>query len=113
MMESYNGIGIQNINVADLASGVASFFVVAIGGTIIGKGAYCKLSRFDFVTVYGFRCNLGIFDWPGHKVHRPCTSYRAYLHFRDGIFSLLERGNFPYEWDFGVSMTSFSFVVFK
>ncbi|CAD7087970.1 unnamed protein product [Hermetia illucens] len=36
MMESYNGIGIQNINVADLASGVASFFVVAIGGTIIG-----------------------------------------------------------------------------
>lgn len=36
MFESYNSIGISNIQIVDIASGVASFFVVAIGGTIIG-----------------------------------------------------------------------------
>ncbi|XP_062545664.1 sodium/hydrogen exchanger 3 isoform X5 [Armigeres subalbatus] len=36
MFESYNEIGASNIQVVDIASGVASFFVVALGGTIIG-----------------------------------------------------------------------------
>lgn len=37
MFESYNEIGASNIQVVDIVSGVASFFVVALGGTIIGK----------------------------------------------------------------------------
>lgn len=37
MMEVYNEIGISNIIAQDIASGVGSFFVVAIGGTVIGK----------------------------------------------------------------------------
>lgn len=36
MFESYNEIGTSNIEVIDIVSGVASFFVVALGGTIIG-----------------------------------------------------------------------------
>lgn len=36
MFESYNEIGTANIEVIDIVSGVASFFVVALGGTIIG-----------------------------------------------------------------------------
>ncbi|XP_062707286.1 sodium/hydrogen exchanger 3 isoform X10 [Aedes albopictus] len=36
MFESYNEIGANNIEVVDIVSGVASFFVVALGGTIIG-----------------------------------------------------------------------------
>ncbi|XP_058819487.1 sodium/hydrogen exchanger 3 isoform X12 [Topomyia yanbarensis] len=36
MFESYNEIGTQNIEVIDIVSGVASFFVVAVGGTVIG-----------------------------------------------------------------------------
>ncbi|XP_058446953.1 sodium/hydrogen exchanger 3 isoform X6 [Malaya genurostris] len=36
MFESYNEIGTQNIEVIDIVSGVASFFVVALGGTVIG-----------------------------------------------------------------------------
>ncbi|XP_021700611.1 sodium/hydrogen exchanger 3 isoform X4 [Aedes aegypti] len=36
MFESYNEIGASNIQVVDIVSGVASFFVVALGGTIIG-----------------------------------------------------------------------------
>ncbi|XP_050321058.1 uncharacterized protein LOC126753563 isoform X17 [Bactrocera neohumeralis] len=36
MMEVYNEIGISNIIAQDIASGVGSFFVVAIGGTVIG-----------------------------------------------------------------------------
>lgn len=36
MFESYNEIGASNIEVVDIVSGVASFFVVALGGTIIG-----------------------------------------------------------------------------
>lgn len=37
MFESYNDIGTSQIQVIDIVSGVASFFVVALGGTIIGK----------------------------------------------------------------------------
>lgn len=37
MFESYNEIGTSNIEVIDIVSGVASFFVVALGGTIIGR----------------------------------------------------------------------------
>lgn len=36
MFESYNEIGASNIQAIDIVSGVASFFVVALGGTIIG-----------------------------------------------------------------------------
>ncbi|XP_030380614.1 sodium/hydrogen exchanger 3 isoform X12 [Scaptodrosophila lebanonensis] len=36
MMEVYNEIGLPNINAQDIASGVGSFFVVALGGTAIG-----------------------------------------------------------------------------
>ncbi|XP_055640834.1 sodium/hydrogen exchanger 3 isoform X12 [Toxorhynchites rutilus septentrionalis] len=36
MFESYNEIGSSQIQVIDIVSGVASFFVVALGGTIIG-----------------------------------------------------------------------------
>lgn len=36
MFEAYNEIGTANIEVIDIVSGVASFFVVALGGTIIG-----------------------------------------------------------------------------
>lgn len=35
-MEAYNEIGPQNLKPGDIASGVASFFVVAIGGTTVG-----------------------------------------------------------------------------
>ncbi|KAM7352982.1 na[+]/H[+] hydrogen exchanger 2 isoform 5-T7 [Cochliomyia hominivorax] len=36
MMEAYNSIGISNIIAQDVVNGVGSFFVVAIGGTVIG-----------------------------------------------------------------------------
>ena len=36
MFDSYTAMGIENIKQTDLLAGVASFFVVAIGGTIIG-----------------------------------------------------------------------------
>ncbi|XP_065577785.1 probable Na(+)/H(+) antiporter nhx-9 isoform X2 [Artemia franciscana] len=36
MFDSYTAMGIENIKYTDLLAGVASFFVVAIGGTIIG-----------------------------------------------------------------------------
>lgn len=37
MMEVYNEIGLPEIMAQDIASGVGSFFVVALGGTAIGK----------------------------------------------------------------------------
>jgi solute carrier family 9 (sodium/hydrogen exchanger), member 3 len=37
MFEAYNEIGVENIAVGDIFSGLASFLVVALGGTIIGK----------------------------------------------------------------------------
>uniref|UniRef100_A0A7G3AYQ4 Sodium/hydrogen exchanger n=2 Tax=Lutzomyia longipalpis TaxID=7200 RepID=A0A7G3AYQ4_LUTLO len=36
MMDSYSEMGISNIQAVDIVSGVASFFVVALGGTFIG-----------------------------------------------------------------------------
>uniref|UniRef100_A0A1L8DUV4 Sodium/hydrogen exchanger n=2 Tax=Nyssomyia neivai TaxID=330878 RepID=A0A1L8DUV4_9DIPT len=36
MMDSYSEMGISNIQAVDIVSGVASFFVVAVGGTFIG-----------------------------------------------------------------------------
>lgn len=36
MFESYSEMGLSNILYTDILSGVASFFVVALGGTIIG-----------------------------------------------------------------------------
>lgn len=36
MFEAYNEMGPSNIRYRDLGAGVASFFVVAIGGTFIG-----------------------------------------------------------------------------
>lgn len=36
MFEAYNEMGVGNIQAVDLASGGASFLVVALGGTIIG-----------------------------------------------------------------------------
>lgn len=37
MFEAYNEMGVSNIEIVDLVSGVASFFVVALGGTLIGE----------------------------------------------------------------------------
>ena len=37
MMEVYSEIGLNKIIVDDVVSGVGSFFVVALGGTFIGK----------------------------------------------------------------------------
>lgn len=37
MFEAYNEIGVSNIRVSDYFSGLASFLVVAGGGTIIGE----------------------------------------------------------------------------
>lgn len=39
MFEAYNEIGVSNIVISDYFSGLASFLVVAGGGTIIGKFA--------------------------------------------------------------------------
>lgn len=36
MFEAYNEIGASNIQAVDIASGGASFLVVALGGTLIG-----------------------------------------------------------------------------
>lgn len=36
MMEVYDEMGLDNIIVQDVISGVGSFFVVALGGTVIG-----------------------------------------------------------------------------
>lgn len=36
-LETYNEIGIDMIQVSDLVNGVGSFFMVALGGTIVGK----------------------------------------------------------------------------
>lgn len=36
MFEAYNEIGVSNIEAVDIASGGASFLVVALGGTLIG-----------------------------------------------------------------------------
>lgn len=38
MFESFSEIGTANILAVDIVSGVISFFVVAVGGTVIGKG---------------------------------------------------------------------------
>lgn len=37
MFETYNEIGIDMIEVSDIANGVGSFFMVALGGTIVGE----------------------------------------------------------------------------
>lgn len=37
MCEAYSQIGFENINVSHMASGAANFFVVALGGTLIGN----------------------------------------------------------------------------
>lgn len=37
MFETYNEIGIELIQVSDVVNGVLSFFMVALGGTLIGK----------------------------------------------------------------------------
>lgn len=37
MFENFGTIGIDNITAVDLVKGAGSFFVVAVGGTIIGE----------------------------------------------------------------------------
>lgn len=37
MFETYSEIGIDMIQVSDIVNGVLSFFMVALGGTIVGK----------------------------------------------------------------------------
>lgn len=37
MMESFNEMGLKNIVTQDYFSGLGSFFVIALGGTIIGN----------------------------------------------------------------------------
>lgn len=49
MMESYNEIGLDKIIAQDIASGVGSFFVVALGGTAIGE---CGFSRYFDCSFY-------------------------------------------------------------
>lgn len=37
MFENFGTIGVDNITAVDIVKGAGSFFVVAIGGTVIGK----------------------------------------------------------------------------
>lgn len=40
MFETYNEIGIDSIQITDIVNGVASFFMVALGGVFIGSYLY-------------------------------------------------------------------------
>lgn len=45
MSEAYSKIGIENLNVTHVAKGVTQFFVVALGGTLIGNVFFCSFVR--------------------------------------------------------------------
>lgn len=70
MFEAYNEMGVANIKPQDIASGGASFLVVALGGTIIG-------------VIWGFLTGLITRFTDGVRVIEPIfifvMAYLAYL----------------------------------
>lgn len=52
MMEVYNEIGLPHIMAQDIASGVGSFFVVALGGTAIGKTQIQLINTHKLKVIY-------------------------------------------------------------
>lgn len=50
MFENFGTIGIDNITAVDVVKGAGSFFVVALGGTIIGKQSAQRHFIAPFVT---------------------------------------------------------------
>lgn len=70
MFEAYNEMGVSNIKPQDIASGGASFLVVALGGTIIG-------------VIWGFATGLITRFTDGVRVIEPIfifvMAYLAYL----------------------------------
>lgn len=77
MFETYNEIGIDSIQITDLVNGVASFFMVALGGVFIGMDYLHKcslLSDKEGVLIYVsllfiFRSNMGILNRFSYKIH--------------------------------------------
>jgi len=108
MMESYNEIGLDKIIAQDIASGVGSFFVVALGGTAIGEcmflTRFCQFNWILTCNLFHFlRHHLGLSHRFGNPVHRSCASHRTYFHICDGLPGLSECGNLPHERYFSVS----------
>ncbi|CAO1387646.1 unnamed protein product [Diamesa hyperborea] len=79
MFETYNEIGINSIQITDIVNGVASFFMVALGGVFIGviwgflTGLVTRFTDhvrviepiFIFVMAYLAYLNAEIFHWSG------------------------------------------------
>lgn len=106
MMEVYNEIGLPEIIAQDIASGVGSFFVVALGGTAIGK---IKNILIIYVTYLSnnpsfVRHHLGFPNRSGDTLHGSCTRHRTDLYIRYGLSGISECGNLPHERHSGVSM---------
>lgn len=78
MMEVYNEIGLPEIIAQDIASGVGSFFVVALGGTAIGK-IYQYICIIDLIYPSNnpslVRHNLGFPNRSSDTFHGSCTSH--------------------------------------
>lgn len=79
MFETYNEIGINSIQITDIVNGVASFFMVALGGVFIGD-IYIKIivdinQNCSNGLYYIFRSNMGILNRFSYKIHRSCSGY--------------------------------------
>lgn len=111
MMEVYNEIGLPEIIAQDIASGVGSFFVVALGGTAIGKIINIL---FIYVTYLSYniisynpslvRHHLGFPNRSSDTFHGSCTRHRADLYIRYGLSGISECGDLSHERHSGVSM---------
>lgn len=103
MFENFGTIGVDNITAVDIVKGAGSFFVVAIGGTVIGKWPpLISLSLFSLALLV-HRCDVGIPDRTRDSIHGSCACYRANFHFRHGLLGLPECRNLPHERHFSVS----------
>lgn len=51
MCEAYNEIGMADINVTHIVNGGANFFVVALGGTIIGMFTVYSFSIYYYIII--------------------------------------------------------------
>lgn len=120
MMEVYNEIGLPEIIAQDIASGVGSFFVVALGGTAIGKIINILIIYVTYLSNNPsfVRHHLGFPNRSGDTFHGSCTRHRADLYIRYGLSGISECGNLPHERHSGVSMkeelnlyTSFNFIL--
>lgn len=58
MFEVYNEIGASEIIAVDIVSGIASFFVVALGGTIIGE--YLAMFFFKSLATVNTQCHVSL-----------------------------------------------------